>query len=281
MRFTKMEGLGNDYIYLNCMEGTPPNLPDLAIRLSDRHFGVGGDGIICIRPGVTGDFTMEMYNADGSRGKMCGNGIRCVGKYVYDKGLTRKTCLTIDTDAGPRQLELKVAGGQVEQVAVDMGVPKLFPELSVAVKETTYTVNPVSMGNPHAVIFCPDPGRVPLEQVGPALECHPAFPEHTNVEFVSVQARDRLSLRVWERGSGITLACGTGACAAFAAAVKAGQCRREGTVDLPGGCLALRWDRDTGHITMTGPARTVFEGETDFDHRIRMEGGRGTEEILH
>ena len=162
MRFTKMEGLGNDYIYLNCLKEVPEDLPGLAVRLSDRHFGVGADGLICIRPGREGDFTMEMYNADGSRGAMCGNGIRCVGKYVYDNGLTRKTCLTIDTDAGPRFLRLHVLGGQVREVTVDMGEPKLSPPLEVQ-GETVY---PVDMGNPHGVIFCPEPEEIDLEVRG-------------------------------------------------------------------------------------------------------------------
>ena len=213
MHITKMHGLGNDYIYLNGLEGAPEDLPGLAVRLSDRHFGVGGDGVICIRPGRGGDFTMEMYNADGSRGAMCGNGIRCVGKYVYDKGLTRKTCLTIDTDAGPRVLELQVRGGRVEQVTVDMGIPALSPAVSVEAEGETYTVWPVDVGNPHGVVFCPAPEAVPLERVGPILEGSGAFPQRINVEFAAVRTRERLEARVWERGSGITLACGTGACA--------------------------------------------------------------------
>ena len=165
-----MEGLGNDYIYVNCMEGEPEDLPTLAVRLSDRHFGVGADGLICIKPGRTGDFTMEMYNADGSRGAMCGNGIRCVGKYVYDRKLTRKTCLTIDTDAGPRGLELAVRGGKVEQVTVDMGQAILYPEVELEAMGEQYTVHQVGVGNPHAVIFCPDPEGVRLEELGPVLE---------------------------------------------------------------------------------------------------------------
>ena len=220
MRFTKMEGLGNDYIYVNCLEGEPPDLPGLAARLSHRHFGVGADGLICIGPGRGGDFSMEMYNADGSRGAMCGNGIRCVGKYVYEKGLTRKTCLTIDTDAGPRGLELQVRRGEVEQVAVDMG---------------------------------------PAE-VAPPVEAE-ALGERSNIEFVSCPGREELVLRVWERGSGLTLACGTGACAAFAAARRLGRCGAAVKARLPGGALAL--EQRGGHIWMTGPARRVFEGEVE------------------
>lgn len=209
MHITKMHGLGNDYIYLNGLEGAPEDLPGLAVRLSDRHFGVGGDGVICIRPGRDRDFTMEMCNADGSRGAMCGNGIRCVGKYVYDKGLTRKTCLTIDTDAGPRVLELQVRGGRVEQVTVDMGIPALSPAVSVEAEGETYTVWPVDVGNPHGVVFCPAPEAVPLERVGPILEER------------GVPPADQRGVRGGPdpgaaggpgvgAGSGITLACGTG-----------------------------------------------------------------------
>ncbi|MCF2661854.1 diaminopimelate epimerase [Pseudoflavonifractor phocaeensis] len=261
MRFTKMEGLGNDYIYLNCMGWEPPDLPELAVRLSDRHFGVGSDGLICIKPGRNGDFTMEMYNADGSRGAMCGNGIRCLGKYVYDHGLTRKTCLTIDTDAGPRGLELQVAGGKVERVTVDMGEPALFPGVTLEAEGERFDAVQVSMGNPHAVIFCRDPEQVELERLGPVLERHPGLRERSNVEFAALTGPDSLTVRVWERGSGITLACGTGACAVFAAARKLGLCGTSANVRLPGGTLGLE-ERD-GRIFMTGPARTVFEGETE------------------
>ncbi|MGE4277213.1 MAG: diaminopimelate epimerase [Lawsonibacter sp.] len=260
MRFTKMEGLGNDYIYVNCMEEEPSELPELAVRLSDRHFGVGADGLICIKPGRTGDFTMEMYNADGSRGAMCGNGIRCLAKYVYDKGLTRKTCLTIDTDAGPRGLELSVLRGKVDQVTVDMGKVIVSPEMLLGVAGENVSVLQVSVGNPHAVIFCPDPEAVDLERMGPILEHHPGLRERSNVEFVSIEAEDVLAVRVWERGSGITLACGTGACACFAAAMKKGLCGPKVSVRLPGGLLTL--ERQKEYIFLTGPARTVFEGET-------------------
>lgn len=263
MQFTKMHGLGNDYLYLNGLEGVPEDLPGLAVRLSDRHFGVGGDGLIVIRPGRTGDFTMEMYNADGSRGAMCGNGIRCVGKYVFDKGLTRKTCLTIDTDAGARGLELDVRRGKVERVTVDMGEPQVRPSVDLMVEETPLTVYPVHMGNPHGVIFCSDPAQIPLERMGPILEGDEHFPQRINVEFAAVRAADHLELRVWERGSGITLACGTGACAALAAAVKSGRCDRRAKVRLPGGELQVEWSPASGHIFMTGPACTVFEGEIE------------------
>lgn len=262
MRFTKMEGLGNDYIYVNCLEEEPCKLPELAVRLSDRHFGVGADGLICIKPGRTGDFTMEMYNADGSRGAMCGNGIRCLAKYVYDKRLTRKTCLTIDTDAGPRGLEVFPLAGKVDQVTVDMGKAIVAPEILLKAEGQTFTVNQVLVGNPHAVIFCPDPEAVELERLGPVLEYHPGLRERSNVEFVSVEAENSLAVRVWERGSGITLACGTGACACFAAAAKRGLCGPKSSVLLPGGVLTL--ERQGERIFMTGPARTVFEGEMEL-----------------
>lgn len=262
MRFTKMEGLGNDYIYVNCLEEEPLKLPELAVRLSDRHFGVGADGLICIKPGRTGDFTMEMYNADGSRGAMCGNGIRCLAKYVYDKRLTRKTCLTIDTDAGPRGLELLQLAGKVDQVTVDMGKAIVAPEISLEAEGQTFTVNQVMVGNPHAVIFCRDPEGVDLERLGPILEYHPGLRERSNVEFVSVEAEHDLVVRVWERGSGITLACGTGACACFATATKRGLCGPKASVRLPGGVLTL--ERQAERIFLTGPARTVFEGEVEL-----------------
>ena len=259
MRFTKMEGLGNDYIYLDCLEGSPEDLPGLARRLSDRHFGVGADGLICIKPGQDGDFTMEMYNANGSRGNMCGNGIRCVGKYVYDRGLTRKTCLTIDTDAGPRGLELHVLGGQVDRVTVDMGPVQIFPAMTLEAAGETFSVIPAQAGNPHGVIFCGDPDEIDLARLGPLLECSPALGERRNIEFVSLPDRERLMIRVWERGSGVTLACGTGACACFAAAMEENRCGTRVEAALPGGVLTL--ERRGESLFMTGPARTVFEGE--------------------
>ena len=259
MRFTKMEGLGNDYIYLNCLEQIPEDLPGLARRLSDRHYGVGADGLICIKPGRGGDFTMEMYNADGSQGAMCGNGIRCVGKYVYDKGLTRKTCLTIDTGAGPRRLELHVSGGLVNQVTVDMGTAQVGAPIVLKAGEESFAVRPVQVGNPHGVIFHEHPESVDLGRLGSVLEHHPALGERRNIEFVSCPDRGHMFLRVWERGSGITLACGTGACAAFAAAMASNRCDSRVEARLPGGVLILE-QRGEG-VQMTGPARTVFEGD--------------------
>ena len=261
VKFIKMHGLGNDYIYLNCLERTPEDLPALAVRLSDRHFGIGADGLICICPSNRADFKMRMFNADGSEGEMCGNGIRCVGKFVYDQGLTDRTALNIETLAGIKFLALRPKGGVVEEVTVDMGVPVLDHVRVLPVGDQTITVYPVSMGNPHAVVFWQNIAGLDLTVLGPALERHPCFlPARTNVEFVSVQARDRISLRVWERGSGETLACGTGACAALAAAASSGRTGRSAAVKLPGGLLQIRWEENQ-HIHMTGPAVTVFKGE--------------------
>ena len=258
MEFTKMEGLGNDYIYLNCLKEQPEDPAKLARVLSDRHFGVGADGLICICPGQTGDFRMEMYNADGSRGAMCGNGIRCVGKYVYDKGLTDRRCLTIETDSGPRVVELHVRGERVESVTVDMGRVTLFPAVEEIWEGEHLRLVPALVGNAHAVCFCENPDDYPLELVGPALEHSGKLGRRSNIEFVSVIGDDRLFVRVWERGSGVTLACGTGACAAFAAARRAGLCGKRAELRLPGG--VLRTEEREGEVWLTGPARTVFEG---------------------
>ena len=261
LRFTKMEGLGNDYVYVNCLERTPENLPNLAVRISDRHFGVGADGLICICPSESADVQMRMFNADGSEGEMCGNGIRCVGKFVYDKGLVKKTTLAVETLAGIKTLKLTVKNGLVSAVTVDMGKPALSPASEIIVKGITYTVYPVSMGNPHAVVYLPEIGKLDLEDLGPHFECHPLFPNRTNTEFVEILDRAHLNMRVWERGSGETLACGTGACAVLAVTASLGLCEREAVVHLLGGDLSIRWPEEDGHIYMTGPARTVFEGE--------------------
>lgn len=278
MKFTKMHGLGNDYIYINALEHPVADPAELAIRLSRPHVGVGADGLILIGPAETGDFRMDMYNADGSRGEMCGNGIRCVGKYVYDKGLTQKTRLEIETLAGIKTLYLTVDRGRVGQVAVDMGKPILRPDQipvaaagdrfvaqPVTVGDTVYLVTCVSMGNPHAVVFCRDIAGLPLDSIGPQFEHHPLFPCRINTEFVRVWGMEMLDMRVWERGSGETRACGTGACAAVVAGVLNGVCGRNVLVRLPGGELRVRWEEDTGHVWMTGPAETVFEGELEDD----------------
>jgi len=263
VRFTKMQALGNDYVYLNCMEHTPRDLSALAVRISDRHFGVGSDGLICICPSERADVGMRIFNADGSEGEMCGNGIRCVGKLVYEKGLVRRPVLTVETLAGIKELRLVVTGGRVREVEVDMGPPGLSGPKTVEVLGRPYTVWPVSMGNPHVVAFVESVKELNLTGLGPGLEWHPELGGRTNAEFVQAEDAGRLRMRVWERGSGETLACGTGACAAAVAARLAGLAGGAVTVALPGGELQIRWDGGEGHVYMTGPAVTVFEGEFD------------------
>lgn len=275
MKFTKMQGLGNDYVYVNCFKEKIDNPPELARRISDRHFGVGSDGLIMINPSDKADFEMEMYNADGSRGEMCGNGIRCVAKYVYDYGLTDKTHISVETLGGIKYLDLTVEEGKVKMVKVDMGKPELEP-LKIPVKASgdkavdepifvggnEYRMTCVSMGNPHAVIFigC-DVREFPLEEIGPKFENHERFPNRVNTEFVRVIDRRTAEMRVWERGSGETLACGTGACAVAVACALNGFTEDEVTVRLLGGDLQIRWDREKDTVFMTGPAEVVFDGE--------------------
>ena len=275
MKFTKMQGLGNDYVYVNCFKEKIDNPPELARRISDRHFGVGSDGLIMINPSDKADFEMEMYNADGSRGEMCGNGIRCVAKYVYDYGLTDKTHISVETLGGIKYLDLTVEEGKVQMVKVDMGKPELEP-LKIPVKASgdkavdepilvggnEYRMTCVSMGNPHAVIFigC-DVREFPLEEIGPKFENHERFPNRVNTEFVRVIDRRTAEMRVWERGSGETLACGTGACAVAVACALNGFTEDEVTVRLLGGDLQIRWDREKDTVFMTGPAEVVFDGE--------------------
>ena len=261
MKFTKMQGLGNDYIYLDATKQLPSGLPELSRRLSDRHFGVGADGLICICPSDQADFRMLMFNADGSEGEMCGNGIRCLGKFVYDKGLTARTELVIETRAGMRTLRLHLAGEKVDFVTVDMGIPQVESPRTITILGGSRTLTPVDVGNPHAVVFQDGIDTLDLARLGPEFEHHPSFPNRTNTEFVEVLDRTRLRMRVWERGSGETLACGTGACAALAASVSAGVCERQAAVQLLGGELKLDWSQADGHIYMTGPAVTVFNGE--------------------
>jgi diaminopimelate epimerase len=260
MRFTKMHGLGNDYLYVY---GEPENPKEMAINLSDRHFGAGSDGMIWISPSSVADFKMRIFNADGSEAKMCGNGIRCVGKYVYDKGYTTKTNLTIETLSGVRTLWLQVDNGLVTSVAVDMGMAIVQDDLHLLVDGAEVSCTPVSVGNPHAVIFVSDIAQAPLTTLGPKLERHAAFPEGVNVEFVQVLDANTLRMRVWERGSGVTMACGTGACASVAAAISKGYCSYDKliAVQLDGGTLHLKVAPDN-NVTMIGPAETVFEGET-------------------
>lgn len=254
MRFTKMQGLGNDYLYV--YGDVPADIVPLARRLSDRHFGPGADGMIYITPSTVADFGMRIFNADGSEAAMCGNGIRCVGKYVYDRGYTDKTALAIETASGIRHLRLHVADGRVDAVAVGMGQTQVGAPIPVA----GCTLLPVSVGNPHAVTFVEDADAVALTALGPRIEAE--FPGGVNVEFVTVHAPNHLRMRVWERGSGVTLACGTGACASVAAAIAAGKCAvgTPVTVTLDGGDLTVTLDA-AGNATMEGPAAFVYDGE--------------------
>ena len=271
-----MQGLGNDYVYVNCLEQTEENPASLARMVSYRHFGIGSDGLILIRPSAQADFFMEMFNADGSRSAMCGNGIRCVGKYVYDHGLTDKTKITINTLAGVKHLELYVEDESVASVTVDMGAPVLdaarIPVVATAspvvaipieIEGRQFEMTCASMGNPHAVVFVDDTASFPVEEIGLPFEFHPAFPERVNAEFVEVLSRSEVNMRVWERGAGETLACGTGACATVVACILNGLTDDEVTVHLLGGDLRIRWDRERNRVFMTGPAATVFEGEMD------------------
>ncbi len=274
MKFTKMQGLGNDYVYVNGFTESVENKEEAARLLSDRHFGVGSDGLILINPSEVADFEMEMYNADGSRGKMCGNGIRCVAKYVYDYGLTDKTKISVETLGGIKYLDLTVEDGKVVLVRVDMGEPileadkipvaagkeKVIDE-PIVVEEKEYRTTSVSMGNPHTVVYMDEIATLDLEKIGPGFECHPWFPDRVNTEFVKVIDDTLLEMRVWERGSGDTLACGTGACAVAVASILNGLAKREVTVRLLGGDLKIEWDEKTNHVFMTGPAAVVFDGE--------------------
>lgn len=265
LHFTKMQGLGNDYVYLDCTKSAPDNLSALAVRLSNRNFGVGSDGLICIFPSEKADFRMRMFNADGSEGEMCGNGIRCVGKFVYDKGLTTKNQITIETLAGIKELKLFIRDNTVYEVTVDMGVPVVDTCVGIDVKGERYTGIPVSMGNPHWVIFCDEIDDLSLEEIGPIFEMHDYFPNRVNTEFVRREGSNLLRMRVWERGSGETMACGTGACAVAVAAYSSGLAGNEVTVRLTGGDLKIRIDELTKRVFMTGPAVTVFEGELSHE----------------
>ena len=263
MHFTKMHGLGNDYLYI--YGEVPPNIGDISRKLSERHFGAGSDGMIYISKSNVADFKMRIFNADGSEAMMCGNGIRCVGKYVYDKGYTDKTNLKIETLSGIKYLDLQLSGGKVKFVTVNMGkaVPEDERTLTVGGEDVSFI--PVSVGNPHIVIFVYDIEKAPLFELGPILEHHEAFPDGVNVEFVQVISDKELRMRVWERGSGVTMACGTGACAVAMAAVSKNICERERpvSVHLDGGTLKIQV-ADDNTVTMTGPAETVYEGETDI-----------------
>jgi diaminopimelate epimerase len=275
MRFTKLQGCGNDYIYVDCFRQSPPRDPaELSRKISDRHFGVGSDGLILICPSERADARMVMFNADGSEAEMCGNGIRCVAKFVHDHGLVQKPVLTIETGRGVLTLELSLKGGKVERVRVDMGEPILQAEripttlpgdppvnVPLPVAGRTLAVTCVSVGNPHCVTFVEELGDDWVLGIGPKIERHPAFPRKVNAEFVKVNGPDDVTMRVWERGSGETLACGTGACAVAVAGVLSGRAARRVVVHLRGGDLELDWSEKDNHVYMTGPAVEVFSGE--------------------
>ena len=274
MHFTKMQGIGNDYVYVNCFEENVRDPEALAVRISRPHFGVGSDGLVLIEPSDVADFGMRIFNSDGSESEMCGNATRCIGKYVYERGLTDKTELTLITHAGLKQLQLRARGGKVHSVRVDMGSPELDPRRvpvdlpgeivlghRLDVGGMLYAIHCVSMGNPHCVIFVRDPDDVDLPMVGPLIENHRIFPNRTNVEFVAVRDRQHLRMRVWERGAGETLACGTGACAALVASVLTGKADREAEVRLNGGVLQIAWSPEDNHVYKEGPAEFVFDGE--------------------
>ena len=277
MKFTKMHGLGNDYVYVNCFEEKIDNPPAVARFVSDRHFGIGSDGLIMINPSKTADFEMEMYNADGSRGEMCGNGIRCVAKYVYDYGLTDKTQISVETLGGIKYLDLTVEDGKVSLVKVDMGKPELEADLIPIISEREqvidepievdgkeYHMTGVSMGNPQAVIYVDDVKGLDLEKTGPKFENHERFPKRINTEFVHCIDRQTVEMRVWERGSGETLACGTGACAVAVSSILNNLTDTQVTVKLLGGDLQIEWDREKDRVFMTGPATVVFDGVIDI-----------------
>lgn len=274
MKFTKMQGCGNDYVYVNCFKESVEDGSKAAIKVSNRHFGIGSDGLILIKPSDKADFMMDMYNADGSRSQMCGNGIRCVAKYVYDYGLTDRKNISIETGAGIKYLDLKVEEGRVTEVTVDMGTPIIVPELIPVVSDRerivampitvggiSYEMTCVSMGNPHAIVFVDNTKSIDIEKIGPLFENHTMFPERTNTEFIHVIDRHTIDMRVWERGSGETLACGTGACASVYACILNELTEDEVRVRLLGGELKIKYNREKNTIFMTGPAVTVYEGE--------------------
>ena len=277
MKFTKMHGIGNDYVYVNCFKEEVPDPSQTAIKVSDRHFGIGSDGLILIKPSDVADGKMEMYNADGSQGAMCGNGIRCVAKYMYDYGLTDKTSISVETKSGIKCLDLTVENGKVSTVKVNMGAPILkaadIPVLCdteqmvdqpVTVDGKEWKITCVSMGNPHAITYIEDVKNLDIEKIGPKFENHPIFPDRVNTEFVKVIDRKTVEMRVWERGSGETLACGTGACATAVACILNGLTEDEVTVKLLGGDLTIFWDRKENLVYMTGSATTVFDGEIEL-----------------
>lgn len=277
MKFTKMQGIGNDYVYVDCFEETVANPSEAAVKVSDRHFGIGSDGLVLIMPSEREDFRMRMFNADGSEAEMCGNAIRCVGKYVYDNGLTEQDTISVETLAGTKILKMDTENGEVKTVRVDMGEPILEPEEipviygkerfvneEVEVDGQVYSLTCVSMGNPHAVMYMKEIDDLKIEEIGPKFEHHTIFPRRTNTEFVEVLDRKTLKMRVWERGAGETLACGTGACAVLVASVLNGLCERKAVVKLLGGDLSIEWNAEDNHVYMTGPATKVFDGVIDL-----------------
>lgn len=273
IKFTKMHGIGNDYIYINCLDRCPADLPALSVEMSRHHYGVGADGIITIEQSDKADFKMCVFNADGSEAKMCGNGSRCVGKYVYDNGLTSKTTITLETLSGIKTLQLHLKDNVVEAVTVDMGEPiidaalvpvnadgtQLINEL-IATSAGPMTISAVSMGNPHGVLFVDDLSSIDFKKLGRELEIHPIWPDRANIEFAQALSPNEIIMKVWERGSGETMACGTGACATAVIGVLTGKTSRDVLVRLKGGDLRIKWSPEDGHVYMTGPATSVFNG---------------------
>ena len=274
IKFTKMQGLGNDYVYIDAINQKIENESSLAQIISNRHFGIGSDGLILICSSEIADFKMRMFNSDGSEAEMCGNGIRCVGKFVYDKGLTNKTTLKIETLAGVKEVKLNLKEGKVDTVRVDMGEPileakkipvvsneKIVQNLKLKIEERNFNFTCVSMGNPHAITFVKNIGEFEVERYGSKIEVNEKFPQKTNVEFIEIVNKNYIKMRVWERGSGETLACGTGACASVVAGIINNLIERKVTVELLGGSLEIEWNKENNHVYMTGPAVTVFEGK--------------------
>ena len=274
IKFTKMQGLGNDYVYIDAINQDIKKESELALFVSDRHYGIGSDGLILICKSKIADFKMKMFNPDGSEAEMCGNGIRCVGKFVYDKRLTQKTLITIETLAGIKKLKLNLENGKVKNVKVDMGEPileaekipvcsdeKIIKNFKINVEDMEFNITAVSMGNPHAVVFIKNIEKFNVEKYGKQIENNILFPKRTNVEFVEIINKEKVKMRVWERGTGETLACGTGACATVVAGVLNNFIERKANVELLGGILEIEWNKEDNHIYMTGEAKTVFEGE--------------------
>lgn len=278
MRFTKMQGAGNDYIYVNCFEENVKNPGDVALKVSDRHFGVGSDGLVLIEPSDIADFKMDIYNSDGSQAKMCGNATRCVAKYVYDNGLTNKDEISLETLSGIKYIKMNIENGKVISARVNMGAPVIEPRKipvdldgdivlghTMQVAGKAYAITCVSMGNPHCVTFIDDTDSLEIEKIGPLFENNSLFPDRINTEFIKVVNENTLKMRVWERGAGETLACGTGACAATVASILNGYCKKDDDIQiiLLGGTLTIRWDSKSNDVYMTGPAAMVCTGEFD------------------